>query len=159
MTNELLTLINRKNYLYREWKSTSNDIEYENKKVNFKIFEKIVHNEIKLSQNRYYLNSFTAKKNDMKKTWATINETLNRHRKLNNFPLEFIVNDQSITNTKDIANHFNNLFSNIGANLSSSIKLHDSNAAFTDYLNNPTDHRFTISQINEREVLSIIIKI
>ena len=94
----------------------------------------------------------------MKKTWATINETLNRHRKLNNLPLEFIVNDQSITDTKDIANHFNNLFSNIGANLSSSIKLHDSNAAFTDYLNNPTDHRFTISQINEREVLSIIIK-
>ena len=62
MTNELLTLINRKNDLYREWKSTSNDIEYENKKVNFKTFEKIVHNEIKLLQNRYYLNSFTAKK-------------------------------------------------------------------------------------------------
>ena len=62
MTNELLTLINRKNDLYREWKSTSNDIEYESKKVNFKTFEKIVHDEIKLSQNRYYLNSFTAKK-------------------------------------------------------------------------------------------------
>ena len=58
-----------------------------------------------------------------------------------------------------IANHFNNFFSNIGANLSSSIKLHDSNAAFTDYLNNPTDHRFTFSQINEREVLSIINKL
>ena len=95
----------------------------------------------------------------MKKTWATINETLNRNLKSNNFPLEFIVNDQSITDTKDIATHFNNFFSNIGANLSSSIKLHDSNAAFTDYLNNPTDHRFTFSQINEREVLSIINKL
>ena len=62
MTNELLTLINRKKHLYCEWKSTSNDIEYENKKGNFKTFEKIVHDEIKLSQNRYYLNSFTAKK-------------------------------------------------------------------------------------------------
>ena len=161
MTNELLTLINRKNDLYREreGKSTSNDIEYENKKVNFKTFEKIVHDEIKLSQNRYYPNRFTAEKNDMKKTWATINETLNRNLKSNKFPLEFIVNDQSITDTKDIANHFNNFFSNIGANLSSSIKLHDSNAAFTDYLNNPTDHRFTFSQINEREVLSIINKL
>ena len=68
MTNELLTLINRKNDLYREWKSTSNDTEYENKKINFKTFEKIVLDEHKLSQNRYYLNSFTAKKNDMKKT-------------------------------------------------------------------------------------------
>ena len=95
----------------------------------------------------------------MKKTWATINETLNRNQKSNNFPLEFIVNDQSITDTKDIANHFNNYFSNIGANLSSTIKLHDSNAAFTDYLNNPTDHRFTFSQINEPKVLSIINKL
>ena len=43
--NELLTLINRKNDLYREWKSTSNDIEYEQKKVYFKTFEKIVHDE------------------------------------------------------------------------------------------------------------------
>ena len=159
MTNELLTLINRKNDLYREWKSTSNDIEYEHKKVNFKTFEKIVHDEIKLAQNRYYLNSFTAKKNDMKKTWATINETLNRNRKSNDFPLEFIVNNESITDTKDIANHFNNFFSNIGTNLSSSIKLEDRNAAFTDYLHNPTDHRFTFSQINEREVLSIINKL
>ena len=95
----------------------------------------------------------------MKKTWATINETLNRNLKSNNFPLEFIVNDQSITDTKDIANHFNNVFSNIGANLYSSIKLHDSNSAFTEYLNNPTDHRFTFSQINEREALSIINKL
>ena len=78
---------------------------------------------------------------------------------LSTFPLEFIVNDQSITDTKDIANHFNNFFSNIGANLSSSIKLHDSNAAFTDYLNHPTDRRFTFSQINEREVLAIINKL
>ena len=95
----------------------------------------------------------------MKKTWATINETLNRNRKSNDFPLEFIVNNESITDTKDIANHFNNFFSNIGTNLSSSIKLEDRNAAFTDYLHNPTDHRFTFSQINEREVLSIINKL
>ena len=95
----------------------------------------------------------------MKKTWATINETLNRNRKSNDFPLEFIVNNESITDTKDIANHFNIFFSNIGANLSSSIKLDDRNAAFTDYLHNPTDHRFTLSQINEREVLSIINKL
>ena len=95
----------------------------------------------------------------MNKTWATINETLNRNLKSNNFPQEFIVKDQSITDTKDNANHFNNFFSNIGANLSSSIKLHDSNAAFTDYLNNLTDHRFTCSQINIREVPSIINKL
>ena len=54
---------------------------------------------------------------------------------------------------------FNNFFSNIGTNLSFSIKLDDRNAAFTDYLHNPIDHRFPFSQINEREVLSIINKL
>ena len=107
------------------YETTSNDIEYEHKKVNFKTFEKIVHDEIKLAQNRYHLNSFTAK-NDMKKTWTTINETLNRNRKSNDFPLKFIVsNNESITDTKDITKHFNNFFSNVGTNLSSSIKLDD----------------------------------
>ena len=41
MTNELLTLINRKNDLYREWKSTSNDIEHEHKKVILKPLKKL----------------------------------------------------------------------------------------------------------------------
>ena len=69
----------------------------------------------------------------MKKTWAIINETLNRNRKSNDFPLEFIVNNESITDINDIANHFNNFFSNIGTILPSSIKLDDRNEALTDY--------------------------
>ena len=84
---------------------------------------------------------------------------MNRNRKSNDIPLEFIVNNELITDTKDIANHFNNFFFNNGTNLSSAIKLDDGNAAFTDYLHNPTDHRFTFSQINEREVLLIINKL
>ena len=37
MTNDLLVLINKKNDMYRNWKSTVNDEEYEIKKVNFKL--------------------------------------------------------------------------------------------------------------------------
>ena len=48
MTNNLLAHINRKNDMYREWKSTINNEEYENKKINFKTFDKIVTEEIKM---------------------------------------------------------------------------------------------------------------
>ena len=43
MTNELLVQINKKNDMYVDWKTKSipNDI-YNNKKINFKTFEKIV---------------------------------------------------------------------------------------------------------------------
>ena len=43
MTNELLQQINTKNYMYVEWKTKSTTIKlYNNKKINFKTFEKIV---------------------------------------------------------------------------------------------------------------------
>ena len=42
MTNDLLVLINEKNDIYRNWKSTVNDEEYEIKKVNFKSYDRII---------------------------------------------------------------------------------------------------------------------
>ena len=47
-------------------------------------------------------------------------------------------------------------FSNIGSTLSASIKLDDSTIAFTDYLDNPTEHRFSFNKITENETLTII---
>ena len=67
MTNNLLANINRKNDMYREWKSTSNNDEYENKKINFKTFDKIVTEEIKKAKRQYFFNTFTSHKNSMKK--------------------------------------------------------------------------------------------
>ena len=47
MTNELLLMVNRKNELYIDWKCTAKHSEnYNGMKVNFKICEKIVDNEI-----------------------------------------------------------------------------------------------------------------
>ena len=62
MTNDLLTLINKKNDRYRDWKSTTDNILYEIKKINFKTFEKIVNNEITAAKLLYYFNTFTAQK-------------------------------------------------------------------------------------------------
>ena len=42
MTNNLLSLVNQKNHMYRDWKSTNNVNEYSKKKINFHTFEKIV---------------------------------------------------------------------------------------------------------------------
>ena len=50
----------------------------------------------------------------------------------------------------------NIFFSNIGSTLSEAIKLDDSTLALTDYLNNPTEHRFNFSKISENKTLTII---
>ena len=62
MTNNLLVHINRKNDMYRDWKSTSNNDEYENRKINFKTYDKLVTEEIK----NYFI-TFTSHKIILKK--------------------------------------------------------------------------------------------
>ena len=41
MNRELLTLINKKNDKYRDWKSTNNDVEYEVKKLTSKLLREL----------------------------------------------------------------------------------------------------------------------
>ena len=110
MNRELLTLINKNNDKYRDWKSTNNDVEYEVKKVNFKTFEKIVKDNIRAAKREHYFKTFTSQKNDIKKTWKTIDETLNRRKNKSKFPSEFIVNNRSIADQKEIADQFNIFF-------------------------------------------------
>ena len=69
MTNELLKQINKKNYMYVDWKTKSTTTEmYKNKKINFKTFEKIVNINIIDTKRSYYHNTFRNYKNNMKKT-------------------------------------------------------------------------------------------
>ena len=114
MNKELLTLINKKNDKYRDWKSTNNDIEYETKKINFKTFERIVKENIKEAKRDYYFKTFTAHKNDLRKTWRTIDDTLNKKSNKSRFPSKFIVNNRTVTDHKTITGKFNIFFSNIG---------------------------------------------
>ena len=107
MNRELLTLINEKNYKYRDWKSTNNDVEYELKKNNFETFERVVKDNIRAANRNTISKHSQRKKNNIKKTWKTIDETLNRRKYKSKFPSEFIVNNR-------FADRFNIFFSNIG---------------------------------------------
>ena len=85
MNNDLLLQIVKKCKKYVEWKSTpiTHD-NYEQIKQNFKIYEKDTVYNIREAKKQYCDRIFTAYQSDMKKTWRTINETLNRIRKMEN---------------------------------------------------------------------------
>ena len=59
--------------------------------TNFKTYERIVKNKLGETKQTYYFDKFTAQKNDLKKTWSTIDETLNRKRKTTEYPDEFFL--------------------------------------------------------------------
>ena len=54
MTGDLLKLVNKKNDKYRDWKSTSHNVEYARKKGNFKPYDRIVNQNIRDAKNLYY---------------------------------------------------------------------------------------------------------
>ena len=109
MNRELLSLVDKKNDKYRDWKSTNNDFEYELKKINFKTYERIVKENIKVAKREYYCKTFAAQRNDMRKTWRTINDTLNSKSNKSKFPTKFIVNNKTITDHKEMQT--NSIFS------------------------------------------------
>ena len=94
-------------------------------------------------------------KNDIKKTWSLINETLNRNlRKQSTY--EFLVDDQMISNPMTIANKFNEYFAHIGSTLADKIP---AAPHFNNYLNNPVETKFSFQTITENKVSNIINKL
>ena len=87
----------------------------------------------------------------MKKTWKTIDETLNRGKNETNFLSELSVDHKLIAD--------NVFFATIGAKLSAGNNQINCAQSYSDYLNNPTPHRFTLSTIDESYILSIINKL
>ena len=131
-------------------------LHYEVKKINFKTFERIVKENIRAAKREYYFKTFTAQKNDMKKTWKTIDETLNRRRNKSKFPSEFVINNRSIADHKEIADQFNIFFSNIGSTLSDSIKIDANTLDFTDYLNIPLNIASISTQLLKAKLYQLL---
>ena len=73
MTSELLNQINLKNDMYVEWKSQSTSIDI-------------------------YNDTFNSYKNNIKKTWTTINDTLGRGRNQSKLPTYIVDNEKKMTN-------------------------------------------------------------
>ena len=148
--------------MYVTWKTTSvNHINYEQIKQRFKSYEKNVKKDIKEAKQRYFDQIFIAYKNDMKKTWKTINETLNRNKKNSNVASIIYHNGNVLSNAKDITNAFNVYFANIGKNLASEIEQNiTDNADYTQYVSTPlTETKLQFKCITDNDTQRAIDKL
>ena len=125
--------------MYLDWKTKSDTEEiYNNKKVNFKTYERIVNINIKETKKKYYHDTFKNYKNNMKKTWKTISETLGKRKKDTCGPTTVTYNDKVCSKPAEIADAFNHYFANIGTSLSSSIQSMTHDLTYTQYLRTPS---------------------
>ena len=69
------------------------------------------------SQQKYHNQKFLECGNDCKKAWQTINEVLGKPKSFSDIPNKFVSNEKVLSGSLDIANGFNDFFSEIGPNL------------------------------------------
>ena len=137
ITNGILRSINKKDKLYKTLIQTDleNTVLYDRFKTEFKDYRASLRKIIRKAKHDYYTHIFNRHKNDIKKTWSLINETLNRNLKKQSTH-EFLINDEMISDPIIIANKFNQYFAHIGSTLADKIP---SAPHFNSYLSNPVD--------------------
>ena len=101
---------------FKSLRTYKNETTYKNYKH---LFEKLKFK----SKQSYYKNLIFKNKNNIKKTWAIINEVINKtNMKKNYLPRSLIVNNKTIYDKKLIAENFNDFFVNIGPKLAAKIE-------------------------------------
>lgn len=156
ITTGILKSIQYRDKLYAKLKHTNtNDIYYSTYSQNFKTYNKILKKALRHAKALYYQNQFEYFRTDMKKTWSTINEILNRNKNKQTFPDYFVVNDSQIKNKETIANEFNEYFINAGQNLAKEITI-PHNKSFRDYLQIPIENNFMFEPVTIETVIKVI---
>ena len=122
MTNGILESINTKDKLYKIFiqADKTNVDRFNTLKADYQAYRARLRKTIREAKRMFYARTFLMYKNDMKKTWGVISDTLKRNRKSKS-QAEFIYENHVIRDTEEIANHFNDYFINIARTLSQRI--------------------------------------
>ena len=132
-----------------------NTVLYDRLKTEFKDYRASLRKIIRKAKRDYYTHILNRHKNDIKKKWSLINETLNRNLKKQSTH-EFLINDEMISDPIIIANKFNQYFAHIGSTLADKIP---SAPHFNSYLSNPVDSVFSFYTVTEENISHIINKL
>ena len=109
---------------------------------------------VRASKKMYYSEKIDSLKHDPKSLWKTINEAINRKQSKNSSIYSILVNNLKILNPTEMANGFNDFFSNIAGNINNSIP--KTLVLLEFYLKNHPDINFEFGLCNPEEIVKII---
>ena len=154
ITYGIIKSIKFRDNLYKSLKTTLPNTEtFRVKKENLKIYNKLLKKVIKDAKIHYYRTHFEQCKNDSKKTWKVIKNVLHKS-KSDNLPDSFIIDDQTVQDRTQLAEKFNQYFSQIGSKMAS--KINPVNKTFKEYLKPFESNKFTFCEITEDMTLKLI---
>ena len=122
ITQGLLKSIKYRDNVYQRLKLTDpNSANYDKININLKTYNGILKTSIRAAKQIYFELCFERFKNDIRNTWKTINDILS---KLKNKKSQTVIVENGVTHTdkQNIANKFNQFFTNIAQILARDIK-------------------------------------
>ena len=156
ITNGIIRSISFRDKLYQKLRMSSPDSEiHATYETNLKTYNRILRQNIRMAKKMYYERCFHRYKDDVKKTWSTINSLLCKTKNAKSFPEYFIADGEEITNKLEIANKFNMFFTEIGPKLAREIRI-TSDKTFKHFLKPLENVSFSFVDVNERELDKII---
>ena len=156
ITSGILKSIEFRDKLYKRLKMCSpENSEYELLKYNLKIYNGYLNRCIRTAKKEFYHNEFNKYKNDIRKTWDTLKEIINKKTFKSDFPSCFVHEGVEITDTKNIADKFNEYFTEIGPKLAKSINTANK-APFNSYLTTHCPASFNFSYTKPDDIEKII---
>ena len=159
ITQGIIRSIKFRDKLYKTLKSKKPNTEAHNKfKINLQTYNRILKQNIRLAKKSYYHSCFENFKKDIKNTWLTIKQIINKHSDTKAFPKYFLIENTKITDPVQIANSFNRYFIEIGPSLAAKINA-PPNKSFEMYLNLPARNNLIFQSVETKTVEEIICKL
>ena len=159
ITQGILRSIRFRDKLYKTLKTQTPFSESYNKyKINLQTYNRILKQNIRLAKKSYYESCFENFKKDIKNTWRTIKQIIDKQANNKQFPKYFLIENATISDPMEIANKFNKYFIDVGPSLANNI-IPPPDKSFKDYLIGQTTTQFKIQFISEKNVTDIINKL
>ena len=149
LTEGIKLSIKKKNKLYRRYIKTKN----KEKELEYKKYRNRLNSLMFNAEKDYYDQLITENKNNMRKSWRTLKNIINK-KKDSGCSSRFMVNNRIITDKKEICNGFNSFFVNIGPNLSKDIP--SASKSPCTFMKNRVVHEMLISEVVEDEVRDLM---
>ena len=111
----------------------------------------------KSSKNKYFIEYFNNNKTNIKNIWSSIRKLITNKSKGCSVPSKLIIDGNDITDSKAIANAFNNFFTNVGTSLAQEITVF--NDSPFSFMGNPQVNSFFIKHVTSEELSEEISKL
>ena len=152
--NEIKNMIKRRNITHTLFIKVTEKKRKEELKNKYKKLRNSITSKIRHNKKKYYENYFNENSDNLRNTWRGIKSIINLN-KSSSTPTSLIIENELLSDPKEVANEFNKYFSNIADSLQSQI--HTQGQNFQHYLKDPNESTIFLKPATNLEILNTIV--